>query len=45
MLCIVKVWLKVSLDCSLDFDFYEHCVYGKHNWVRFPYGATREKGS
>jgi hypothetical protein len=32
------------LDSSLDFDFYEYCVYGKHNRVRFPYGATREKG-
>ena len=29
---------------SLDFDFYEHCVYGKKNRVRFPDGATREKG-
>jgi hypothetical protein len=30
--------------CSLDFDFYEHCVYGKQNQVRFPSGATREEG-
>jgi hypothetical protein len=22
----------------------EHCIYGKQNWVRFPSGATREKG-
>jgi hypothetical protein len=29
---------------SLDFDFYEHCVYGKKNWVRFPSGAMREEG-
>jgi transposase InsO family protein len=29
---------------SLDFDFYEHCVYGKHNRVRLPLGATREEG-
>jgi hypothetical protein len=29
---------------SLDFDLCEHCVYGKHNWVRFPSGATREEG-
>jgi hypothetical protein len=28
-------------NCSLDFDFYEHCVYGKQNWVRFPSGAMR----
>jgi hypothetical protein len=29
---------------SLDFDLYEHCVYGKKNRVRFPFGATRAKG-
>jgi hypothetical protein len=29
---------------SLDFDFCEHCVYGKKNWVRFPSGATRVEG-
>jgi hypothetical protein len=29
---------------SLDFDFCEHCVYGKKNRVRFPSGATRAKG-
>jgi hypothetical protein len=28
-------------NCSLDFDFCEHCLYGKHNRVRFPFGATR----
>ena len=29
---------------SLDFDFYEHSVYGKQNWVSrvsFPSGAKR----
>ena len=26
---------------SLDFDFCEHCVYGKHNRVSFPSGARR----
>ena len=31
-------------NCSLDFDFYEHCLYGKHNRVRFPSGATRAEG-
>jgi hypothetical protein len=41
---MVKVWLKVCLDCTLDFDFYEHCIYGKQNQVRFSFGATREKG-
>jgi hypothetical protein len=28
-------------NCSLDFDFCEHCVYGKHNQVIFPFGAMR----
>jgi hypothetical protein len=28
---------------SLDFDFCEHCVYGKKNRVRFPFGAMREE--
>ena len=29
--------------CHSNFDFYEHCLYGKHNRVKFPYGATRAK--
>jgi 5'-3' exoribonuclease 2 len=29
---------------SLDFYFYEHYVYGMQNWVRFPFGTTREEG-
>jgi hypothetical protein len=29
---------------SPDFDFCEHCVYGKKNRVRFPSGATRAEG-
>jgi hypothetical protein len=29
---------------SLDFDFCEHCVYGKQNRVRFPSRATRAEG-
>jgi hypothetical protein len=40
----IKVWLKVCLIVTLDFDFCEHCIYGKQNRVRFPSGATREKG-
>jgi hypothetical protein len=28
-------------NCSLDFYFYEHCLYRKQNQVRFPSGATR----
>jgi hypothetical protein len=31
-------------NCSLDFDFYEHYIYGKKNRVRFPSGAKREEG-
>ena len=31
-------------NLSLDFDFYEHCVYGKKNRVSFPSGAKRVKG-
>jgi hypothetical protein len=31
-------------NCSLDFYFCEHCLYGKQNWVRFPSGATRPEG-
>ena len=31
-------------DCTLDFDFCEHCIYGKQNRVRFASSATREKG-
>ena len=29
---------------SLNFYFYEHCVYGKKNRVRFPSGAMMEEG-
>jgi hypothetical protein len=28
----------------LDFDISEHCVYGKHNRLRFPSSATRVEG-
>jgi hypothetical protein len=31
-------------NCTLDFDFYEHCIYGKQNRVRFPSSAVRAKG-
>ena len=30
-------------NCSLDFNFYEDCLYGKQNRVKFPYSATRAK--
>ena len=34
---------KGMSNYNLDFNFCEHCLYGKHNWVKFPSGATREK--
>ena len=30
--------------CTLDFNFCQHCIYGKHNQVIFAFGATRAKG-
>ena len=27
---------------NIDFNFCEHCLYGKQNWVKFPSGTTRE---
>lgn len=27
--------------CSMDFNFYEHCVSGKRNWVNFSTSTTR----
>ena len=30
-------------NSSLDFDFCENCVYGKHNLVSFPSGGNRVK--
>ena len=32
-------------NCSLDFDFCEHCLYGKHNRVRFSSGAKTTERS
>jgi hypothetical protein len=40
-----KFMVEGMSNCSLDFDFYEHCLYGKQNQVRFPSGATRAEGS
>jgi hypothetical protein len=39
-----KVMVEGMSNFSLDFDFCEHCVYGKQNRVRFPSGASREEG-
>ena len=30
-------------NCNSYFDFCEHCLYGKHNRVKFSSGATRSK--
>ena len=30
-------------NCNSDFNFCEHCLYGKKNRVKFPFVATREK--
>jgi hypothetical protein len=30
--------------CNLEVHFCENCIYGKQNWVRFPFGGIREKG-
>ena len=38
-----KGMVKGLPDCSFEFDFYEHCIYGKQNLVSFPSKATREK--
>jgi hypothetical protein len=39
-----KGMVESMSNCYLDFDFFEHCVYGKHNQVRFPFGAMRAEG-
>jgi hypothetical protein len=39
-----KGMVEGMYNCSLDFEFCEHCVYGKKNQVRFPSNARREKG-
>jgi hypothetical protein len=31
-------------ECGLEFDFFEHCIYGKQIRVRFPSRVTREDG-
>jgi hypothetical protein len=38
--------MVVSLsNCTLDFDFYQQCTYGRRNRVIFPSCDTRSKGS
>jgi hypothetical protein len=38
-----KGMVEYFLECNLEVDFCEHCIYGKQIQGRFPYGATREK--
>jgi len=35
--------VKGMTNISLDFDFYENCVYGKQNQVSFPSDGKRVK--
>lgn len=35
--------VEAMFDCALDLDFYEDCIYGKYNMVRFSLGATQAK--
>ena len=39
-----KGMVEGMTDCTLDFDFCEHCIYGKQNRVRFSSSFTRAKG-
>ena len=39
-----KAMVEGMTDCTLDFDFCEHCIYGKHHRVRIEFGATTTKG-
>ena len=38
-----KGMVEGMTDCTLDFDFCEHCIYGKQNRIRFAFGAIRAK--
>ena len=39
-----KSMVEGMSKCNSNFDFCEHCLYGKQNRVKFPSGATRAKG-
>jgi hypothetical protein len=39
-----KGMVEDFLECNLEVDFCEHCIYGKQSRVRFPFGATMENG-
>jgi hypothetical protein len=38
-----KYMVEGFLDCNLEVDFCEYCIYGRPNQVRFPFGVTRVK--
>jgi hypothetical protein len=38
-----KGMVKDLSNFSLDFDLCEHCIYGMHNWIRFPSSAMRKE--
>jgi hypothetical protein len=38
-----KSMVEGMSKCDSDFNLCEHCLYGKHNRVKFPFGATRAK--
>ncbi|KAH9291902.1 hypothetical protein KI387_042909 [Taxus chinensis] len=40
----VKGMVEGISECPLDFDFCEHCVFGKQTRVKFPMNATRSEG-
>jgi hypothetical protein len=42
--CLQALHDKGMNNHTMDFDFFEQCIYAKHNWVRLSYGATRAKG-
>jgi hypothetical protein len=39
-----KDMVEGFLDCNLEVNFCEHCIYGKKIQVRFPCVEKREKG-
>ena len=38
-----KGMVEGMCNCNLDFDFCEHCLYGKLNWVKFLFADARAK--
>ena len=40
-----KGMVEGMTDCTLDFDFYEHFIYGKHNWAHICIWHYKSKGN